>query len=117
MVPKIEPHYITMRLNQNHFVLIQFEQGIDDKKVALPMSFMILYHQLLIDFYQVESYSPLLGMLCPDINECDVDNGGCDQECVNIAGSYLCKCWNGYLLADEGTTCVGKLLTNSVIVN
>ena len=27
-----------------------------------------------------------------DVDECSVDNGGCDQLCVNTVGSYHCSC-------------------------
>ena len=46
--------------------------------------------------------------LLPDIDECVVDNGGCNQICVNKPGSFECKCEPGYLLSDDGKTCVGK---------
>ena len=43
-----------------------------------------------------------------DIDECATDNGGCDQVCVNLPGSYECKCNAGYLLAEDAHTCNGK---------
>ena len=33
---------------------------------------------------------------CLDIDECAINNGGCDQTCTNFKGSYLCSCENGY---------------------
>ena len=42
-----------------------------------------------------------------DIDECQVDNGGCNQECNNNAGSYNCSCENGYELTDDNHTCIG----------
>ena len=36
--------------------------------------------------------------LCLDINECAVNNGGCDHLCKNTIGSYTCSCHNGYRL-------------------
>ena len=45
--------------------------------------------------------------ICPaDINECLVDNGSCDHECLNQVGSFECRCRNGYRLAN-GVECVG----------
>lgn len=35
---------------------------------------------------------------CSDINECAVDNGGCDQKCSNTPGSYSCACNSGFEL-------------------
>ena len=43
-----------------------------------------------------------------DIDECATNNGGCQQGCVNIVGSYYCNCSEGYRLGDEGV-CEGIL--------
>lgn len=41
---------------------------------------------------------------CTDINECAKNNGGCDQKCLNSAGSYSCSCNTGYeLFTSNGT--------------
>lgn len=32
----------------------------------------------------------------PDNNECEFDNGGCDQICENLPGSFRCNCHPGY---------------------
>lgn len=46
----------------------------------------------------------------PDIDECDVDNGGCSQLCLNDPpGSYSCSCRPGYSLEADGVTCTGSL--------
>lgn len=42
-----------------------------------------------------------------DIDECQVQNGGCNQLCLNKLGSYRCSCYNGYALKDS-RTCEGK---------
>lgn len=31
-----------------------------------------------------------------DIDECDIDNGGCEQICTNTNGSYQCFCLLGF---------------------
>ena len=33
-----------------------------------------------------------------DIDECAVDNGGCDHNCTNTPGSHMCQCDPGYEL-------------------
>lgn len=49
-----------------------------------------------------------------DVNECQetigsvVSNGGCQHNCNNTIGSYICSCNKGYSLADDGKTCQGK---------
>jgi len=35
---------------------------------------------------------------CKDINECKVNNGNCDQLCVNKPGGFECRCHKGYKL-------------------
>ena len=35
---------------------------------------------------------------CIDINECEIDNGGCEQNCENTIGSFRCSCNTGYVL-------------------
>jgi len=44
-----------------------------------------------------------------DINECETDNGGCTQTCVNTDGSYQCFCWDGYELTNNGYNCDGNV--------
>ena len=43
-----------------------------------------------------------------DNNECAVDNGGCDKNCTNTAGSFECSCPAGYNLLSDGKTCEGE---------
>ncbi|XP_067419742.1 growth arrest-specific protein 6 isoform X1 [Emydura macquarii macquarii] len=40
-----------------------------------------------------------------DINECSVQNGGCNQVCLNNPGSYRCSCYNGYTLLKDNKIC------------
>ncbi|XP_070560576.1 epidermal growth factor-like protein 7 [Ptychodera flava] len=42
---------------------------------------------------------------CSDIDECDENNGACQQVCVNTGGSYHCECDEGYKLRNDGRTC------------
>ena len=46
----------------------------------------------------------------PDINECDVMNGGCDHDCSNTYGSFNCSCNQGYLLLEDGLKCQGAII-------
>ncbi|KRY12598.1 Tolloid-like protein 1 [Trichinella patagoniensis] len=40
-----------------------------------------------------------------DRDECEVDNGGCEQICKNMIGSYVCECESGYVLSNDGHHC------------
>ena len=42
------------------------------------------------------------------MNECDINNGGCEGVCSNSDGSYECGCESGYRLRENGRTCDGK---------
>lgn len=42
---------------------------------------------------------------CADVNECNTNNGGCDQKCINNPGDYSCSCNVGFdLYTKNGTS-------------
>jgi len=43
---------------------------------------------------------------CVDKNECDYNNGNCNQICTNLYRSYTCSCNQGYHLSNDNHTCV-----------
>ncbi|KAL4641284.1 oncoprotein-induced transcript 3 protein-like [Arapaima gigas] len=45
------------------------------------------------------------GQTCLDINECENNNGGCAEVCVNTKGSRQCECGPGKVLAQDGQSC------------
>ena len=47
-----------------------------------------------------------------DDNECNQNNGGCSQNCINTIGSYKCACYEGYSLDLNGFSCSGKQANN-----
>uniref|UniRef100_A0A8C2KX88 Signal peptide, CUB and EGF-like domain-containing protein 3 n=1 Tax=Cyprinus carpio TaxID=7962 RepID=A0A8C2KX88_CYPCA len=42
---------------------------------------------------------------CKDIDECRMNNGGCDHVCRNTVGSFECSCKKGYKLLTNERTC------------
>ncbi|XP_030767675.1 tolloid-like protein 2 [Sitophilus oryzae] len=40
-----------------------------------------------------------------DMDECAINHGNCQHECVNTLGSYKCVCHNGYTLHENGKDC------------
>ncbi|KAK5650137.1 hypothetical protein RI129_001166 [Pyrocoelia pectoralis] len=40
-----------------------------------------------------------------DMDECAVNNGACQHECINTLGSYICACHNGFTLHENGRDC------------
>lgn len=47
-----------------------------------------------------------------DVNECETDNGGCEQQCINTPGDFICRCDQGMTLESDERTC-SNLLTTS----
>ena len=43
-----------------------------------------------------------------DINECNTNNGECEQDCNNTPGSRFCSCNTGYTLNSDQQNCDGK---------
>ena len=43
-----------------------------------------------------------------DIDECNTNNGGCNQTCTNNVGSFFCSCQPGYQLYANNQSCNGK---------
>jgi tolkin protein len=45
-------------------------------------------------------------MICSlDVDECAINNGDCQHECINTVGSYKCTCHNGFTLHGNGRDC------------
>ncbi|XP_050525579.1 tolloid-like protein 1 [Daktulosphaira vitifoliae] len=40
-----------------------------------------------------------------DMDECSINNGGCQHECKNTPGSYECTCNNGFMLHENKHDC------------
>ena len=39
------------------------------------------------------------------MNECALENGGCEHHCTNNGGSFYCSCDAGYRLEPDGKRC------------
>ena len=50
----------------------------------------------------------VVNLISPDNNECQVDNGGCQQVCVNTDDSFFCSCNSGFVLKADQQTCESK---------
>ena len=42
------------------------------------------------------------------VNECEMNNGGCEQECVDLPRLFRCNCGPGFNLAANERSCDGK---------
>lgn len=67
---------------------------------------------ILFPLRQSEGWMPAVGdNLCfclSDIDECTIENGGCETFCTNSEGSYECSCHSGYALMPDLRSCTGK---------
>ncbi|XP_006006520.1 oncoprotein-induced transcript 3 protein [Latimeria chalumnae] len=45
------------------------------------------------------------GQTCLDVNECEHNNGGCSEICVNLKSSHRCECGIGRIVGPDGKTC------------
>ena len=45
-----------------------------------------------------------------DVNECQTNNGGCQQICANADGSFNCECKAGFTLTSNNLTCEGTTI-------
>ncbi len=55
------------------------------------------------------TYKTIHFLYLPDVNECQMNNGGCDQICINTNGSTLCSCEAGYSLGADNLSCEGRV--------
>ena len=63
---------------------------------------------LIISWNQISQACPSY-ITFADIDECDTDNGGCIQACIDTEGSYSCDCYQGYTSTDDGISCSSKI--------
>ena len=76
-------------------------------KTAVVSDSDMLKNSRCIAFTVDTLYLVIFHDLFPDIDECNFDNGGCEQVCNNTPGSFLCDCFHGYALNHDGFTCQG----------
>jgi len=52
----------------------------------------------------------MMMMMVADVDECSLNNGGCDQLCVNTVGSYHCMCRSHYQLHRNQRDCLREFI-------
>ena len=50
------------------------------------------------------------------MNECLIDNGGCEQVCVDLPISFECLCESGFNLAADERLCDGEQIPLQVYI-
>ena len=66
--------------------------------------------------YAIVTAACCIALHIADIDECQTDNGGCAQNCVNTDGSYKCSCYNGFEMTSDGYTCVGEYPSSCLLL-
>ena len=64
------------------------------------------------DYYNSSCLGLVIILLCvcvcvADINECNSNNGGCEQICTNMDGSFSCSCLSGFI-QNSSYNCTGQ---------
>ena len=86
------PYFVSCLNEQNSdWVNVVYEIAKSGKKLSIISCF----YQAIYCHYKTE-------------DECEADNGGCEQICTNTFLSFNCNCHGGYTLNDDGYTCSGK---------
>ena len=76
---------------------------------------MIIIHAM-VSLYLISQLHVAFALLT-DINECTNNNGGCEDVCTNIIGSYTCSCQLiGYHLDNDKHNCSGDNYKHSLCV-
>ena len=78
--------------------------------MQLSPEFISRYLRVGILTFLIKMY--LVCFLCAsfllDIDECSVNKGGCQHNCINTPGSFVCTCDDGYYLDANKKSCQGK---------
>lgn len=45
-----------------------------------------------------------------ELDSCALGNHGCEHSCVSSGGSFVCQCFEGYILREDRKTCRSKFL-------
>ena len=48
-----------------------------------------------------------IALYAADVNECNYENGGCEDICENLVGSFRCRCGPGLTLSSNRLNCRG----------
>lgn len=66
--------------------------------------------------YVAATATHTLGCHSSDVDECEIGAHNCDMHaaCINVPGSFKCRCRDGWV--GDGIKCVGELIANKNFV-
>ena len=113
-----QPCLITVRIRMKFVIFFCGKKYVNGLNSLLTYSPKRSWSLALQDYFLVIKY--LLGRkycfyrwsYCDfliDIDECDLDNGNCQEVCNNTLGSFECDCRTGFTLQPDGRTCRGTI--------
>ena len=89
---------------QAHLAEINFFRVTGVTK-RIGVCFFAFFVVVVVDVVAIFSFLLMQWVCFADINECDQQNGGCLQSCINTKGSFVCTCTPGYQLGVDGRSC------------
>ena len=89
-------------------ILVIIQLVVTTVHVILAMSLTLTTIIVMVRLLTILLHSMIIYNLMSDMDECTLGINGCNQNCVNTDGSYLCSCFTGYHLMSNQKTCVGK---------
>lgn len=76
---------------------------------GLPAFAVICVFKIGGRFSQVVDVHSFPASLAPAVNSCSINNGGCEQDCVQLSEDhYKCQCQPGYQLKTDAKSCEGE---------
>ena len=104
MVVAVVKKIFQEKLDVSHGVTTQWDHSIG---YVLQVSFWSLINLLVKVIYMLCKLQ-LLELLCLlDHDECALTDHGCEHQCVNTHGTYMCVCDWGYRLDSDMRGCSG----------
>ena len=67
----------------------------------------------MIDLLYISSKLVTRSKFLADIDECEANNGGCEEICTNTVGSFHCKCHEGQTLQSNKRNCSSEFMVCS----
>ena len=93
---------------EEHVMVSQYKNCINFHcPLHIVQCYEVIETQFLVCF--LSFLQSFLTISSTDINECIINNGGCDQRCENTVGSFSCGCVAGFNLGNDGSTCTRKI--------
>ena len=96
--------------------IVKTRKGLTRVHVAVDLSCCLIKDPAKVTYTNIVIEACSIILYSADIDECQTDNGGCAQNCVNTEGSHKCSCYNGFEMTSDGYTCVGEYPSSCLLL-